>query len=74
MITDQIIKDIVNLEISNLTDEELKSYGYDKAKLEAEGSIWIVYVYDCMNDYYQRNKKRIDELVNETLEGAKIKI
>ena len=61
--------------------EKLPTYeelGYDKEKIETEGSVWIVYVYDCMRDYYERNKERIEREVDEILiealvEGGRVK-
>lgn len=44
--------------------------GYDKEKIEAEGSIWIVYVYDCMRDYYEKHSEEIDSMVNDELRSA----
>jgi hypothetical protein len=41
--------------------------GYDKEKFESEGSTWIVYIYDCMNDYYHKNKKDIDKRARKML-------
>ena len=47
--------------------------GYDREKIESEGSTWIVYVYDCMRDYYERNKERIEREVDEILINALVK-
>ena len=44
--------------------------GFDKEMIEAEGSIYVVYVIDAMREYYQRHKSRIDERVNERLRDA----
>jgi len=53
--------------------------GYDREKIESEGSIWIVYVYNCMRDYYERHKERIEREVDEILikalvEGGRVKL
>ena len=44
--------------------------GFDKEKIEAEGSIGIVYVQDCLSEYYQKHKERIEEEVDGVLEQA----
>jgi len=41
--------------------------GYDREKIEAEGSIWIMYMWDCMRDYYEKNKERIEQEIDEIL-------
>ena len=73
-IREEILEDLIELELFNtycvVNDEKVYTYeieGYDKEKIESEGSIWIVYTYDCMNDYYSRNKDYFDEWVNEVL-------
>lgn len=66
---DKVIEDIIDVELFHSytigkDGEKIPTYvseGFDKEKIEAEGSIWIVYVYDCMREYYQRNKRRIDK-------------
>jgi len=53
--------------------KEIRTYeieGFNKEKIEAEGSIWYVYVQDCINEYYQRHKERIDEEVDGFLKQA----
>ena len=71
-IRDQIINDIVNMEFNNMNQEEFETLGYDYEKFSTEGSCWILYVWDCMADYYKKNKPRIDKEVNEILEDNKI--
>ena len=41
--------------------------GYEREKIEAEGSIWIMYMWDCMRDYYEKNKERIEREIDEIL-------
>lgn len=74
---EKIAQEIVELELFHTYVEEgnkrIQTYvaeGYDKEKIEAEGSIWIVYVYDCIREYYQRHQERIEELINEILREA----
>jgi hypothetical protein len=73
----RIAQEIVELELFHTYMEEegtkIPTYvaeGFDREKLEAEGSIWIVYVYDCMREYYQRHRERIEEQTNEILREA----
>jgi len=64
---DKLINEIIDNDFTQMTKEDLESQGYDSTKFEAEGSIWIVYIYDCMRNYYQKNKTEIDNRVNEIL-------
>ena len=84
-IRERIAQEIVEMELFHTyikrNGEKSPMYeelGYDKEKIEAEGSAWIVYVYDCMRDYYERNKERIEREVDEILiealvEGGRVK-
>jgi len=38
--------------------------GYDRERIEAEGSMWI---WNCMRNYYKKNKKRIERNIDEIL-------
>jgi hypothetical protein len=74
---ERIAQEIVELELFHSYMEEegkrIPTYiveGFDREKVEAEGSIWIVYVYDCMREYYQRHRERIEEQTNEILREA----
>ena len=74
---DRIAQEIVELELFHTYRiEESKtiptyvSEGFDKEKIEAEGSIWVVYVYDCIREYHQRHRERIEEAVNNILREA----
>ena len=74
-IRDRIREEIVEIElfhtyIMGRDGEKIPRYvaeGYDKEKIEAEGSIWIMYVWDCMRDYYEKNKERIEKDIDEIL-------
>lgn len=44
--------------------------GFDQEKMEEEGSDWIVYRYDAMNEYYQRHKESIEETIDDILKEA----
>lgn len=73
----RIAQGLVELELFHthrvLEGEKIPTYvaeGFDKEKIEAEGSIYVVYVHDCMNEYYQRHKERIEKEVDEVLRGA----
>lgn len=76
-IRDRVTQEVVEIELFHtyqIIDGKRKyTYeieGYDKAKIEAEGSTWIVYVMDCMREYYQKNKARIDKEVTRILRSA----
>lgn len=59
---EKIIQDIVEFEMQNTPDDILqKKYGIDLSKWYSEGSTWVVYNYDKMAEYYQRNKRRINK-------------
>lgn len=73
-IREKLVEEIVEQELFHTfvvteNGEELLyvAEGFDKEKMEAEGSTWIVYVYDTMNEYYQKYKKRIDDTVDGRL-------
>lgn len=73
----RIAQEIVESELFHthrvVEGEKIPTYvaeGFDKEKIEAEGSIYVVYVYDCMNKYYQRHKERIEGAVNDILREA----
>jgi hypothetical protein len=73
-IREQVIEEIVNMDLFHtyqiIKGEKVPTYvieGYDKEKMEAEGSIWIVYVYWAMSDYYQKHKDEIDKEANRIL-------
>ena len=66
-IKESVIEEIVDIELFHTytiqNGKKINCYeteGFDKDKIEAEGSTWIVYVMDCMNEYYHRHKDRID--------------
>ena len=61
----QAIQDIIEWDFAGFTMGQIREMGYDYEKLTAEGSTWIVYVYDCFADYYQKNKARIDRLARQ---------
>jgi hypothetical protein len=74
---ERIAQEIVELELFHTHQIEegkrIPTYvveGFDREKVEAEGSIWIVYVYDCIREYYQRHRERIEEEINEILREA----
>lgn len=77
-IRDQLKENAINLLLFNThtfdkDENEIPTYvseGYDREKIEAEGSTWIMYVYACMNDYYEKHKEEIDEMVNDELRNA----
>jgi len=76
-IRNKVLEDLIELELFHtyqiIKGKKVYTYeleGYDKEKIEAEGSTWIVYVYDCMNDYYNKNKEYFDNWVNECLLSA----
>jgi len=74
-IRDRIREEIIEMElfhtyIMGRDGEKTPRYvaeGYDREKIEAEGSTWIMYVWDCMRDYYEKNKKRIEREIDEIL-------
>jgi len=73
----RIAQEIVELELFHtyriVEDKVLPTYvdeGFDKEKIEAEGSIYVVYVQDCMSVYYQRHKEWIEEAVDNILKSA----
>ena len=74
-IRDRIREEIVEIELFHTyvigrDGEKIPRYvaeGYDREKIEAEGSIWIMYVWDCMRDYYEKNKERIEREIDEIL-------
>ena len=74
-IRDRIREKIVEMELFHTyvigkDGEKMPRYvaeGYDREKIEAEGSIWIMYVWDCMRDYYEKNKERIEREIDEIL-------
>ena len=73
-IREQILSDLVRAELfygyQIVDGKKVPTYvaaGYDKEKIEAEGSIWMVYVYDCMADYYKKHKKHFHKLVEQIL-------
>ncbi|RLC74655.1 MAG: hypothetical protein DRI61_16275 [Chloroflexi bacterium] len=76
-IRDRIREEIVEIElfhtyIMGRDGEKIPRYvaeGYDREKIEAEGSIWIMYVWDCMRDYYEKNKERIERNIDEILKA-----
>jgi len=84
-IRERIAQEIVETELFHTyrmhNGEKIPTYiaeGYDKEKIESEGSTWIVYVYACMQDYYERHKERIEREVDEILiealvEGGRVK-
>ena len=72
-LTRHVIENVVSDEISQLTDAEIKKYGFEKKKLMSEGSTWLMYQAECMQKYYEQNKERIDKIVNNMLDDAKIK-
>jgi len=77
-IRDKVREEVVDMELFHtytLDKNEQKIYryemeGYDKEKIETEGSSRIVYVMDCRNDYYNKHKKEIEETVDEILRNA----
>ena len=76
-IRETVLNDLVEMELFHtyqiVNGKKVFTYeleGYDKEKIEAEGSTWIVYVYDCLNNYYQKNKKYFDKWVTEILRSA----
>ena len=67
-IRQQVLNDLIELELFHTYQiiNGTKKYtyeveGYDKDKIESEGSIWIVYIYDCMREYYQKLCQRIKQ-------------
>ena len=74
-IRDRIREEIVEMELFHTyvigkDGEKMPRYvaeGYDREKVEAEGSIWIMYVWGCMRDYYEKNKERIEREIDEIL-------
>lgn len=81
-IRDQILEDLIQLELFHtytLDKQGNKVYtyeseGYDKEKIKSEGSIWIVYIYDCMSEYYRKNKEYFDNWVDDVLKENIIKV
>jgi len=73
----RIAQEIIEVELFHTyrikENETIPTYvdeGFDKEKIEAEGSIWIVYVEDCIREYYQRHRERIEEAINNILREA----
>ena len=74
-IREQVLQDILEIEFWHTYTEKKgkRVYTYEKEfpeykkQLESEGSDWIVLVYDCLNEYYLKNKKRLDKEVSEIL-------
>jgi len=74
-IRDRIREEIIGMELFHTyvigkDGEKMPRYvaeGYDREKVEAEGSIWIMYVWNCMRDYYEKNKERIEREIDEIL-------
>ena len=74
-IRDKIREEIVEIELFHTyvigkNGEKIPRYvaeGYDREKIETEGSMWIMYVWDCMRDYYEKNKERIEREIDEIL-------
>ena len=74
-IRDRIREEITGMELFHTyvigkDGEKMPRYvaeGYDREKVEAEGSIWIMYVWNCMRDYYEKNKERIEREIDEIL-------
>ena len=63
-------KELFHTYVVGKNGEKIPRYvaeGYDREKIEAEGSIWIMYVWDCMRDYYEKNKERIEREIDEIL-------
>jgi hypothetical protein len=76
-IRQQVLQELIELELFHtyqiINGKEVFTYeleGYDKEKIECEGSTWIVYVYDCINDYYHKNKKYFDSWTSECFQNA----
>lgn len=76
-IRDQIVEDIVSMELFNtytiMDGKKVPTYvyeGYDKEKIESEGSTWYVYKSACMSDYYHKYKTHIDDMVDAELRAA----
>ena len=76
-IRERIAREIVEIELFHThivkDGKKIPTYvaeGYDREKIESEGSTWIVYVYDCMRDYYERHKERIEREVDQILMEA----
>ena len=44
--------------------------GFDEEKMGNESSVWITYQQDAVKTFYQQNKKRIDDNVDDTLRCA----
>ena len=74
-----VLNDIVSMEFFHtytINSSGKKVYTYeaeypaDKEKFETEDSTWIVFIYDCLNEYYLKNKEYFDNVVNETLKLA----
>ncbi len=73
-IKEQILNEIVPLELFHtyqlVNNKKVYTYeleGYDKEKIESEGSIWIVYIYDCINEFYHKNKAYFDKCIIDIL-------
>ena len=74
-IREKVLEDLIDFELwrTYTIMDGKKVYTYEmefpeyKEKLESEGSTWIVLKYDCMREYYQRNKERLDKEVSEIL-------
>ncbi len=66
---DSAIAEIVSGEFDKMSKKEIESIvftdtteHYDYDKITCEGSVWIVYWYDVVRDYYSKNKDRIDKM------------
>lgn len=73
----KLVEEIVELELFNTKveteDGMVPMYvaeGFNKEMIEAEGSTYIVYIYDTMNKYYQKHRCRIEKQVDEILKNA----
>lgn len=71
----KLAEEIVETELfySKTTPGDIPVYvaeGFDQEKMEAEGSNWIVYQYDAINEYYQRHKESIEETIDDILKDA----
>lgn len=76
-IREQVLNDLVEMELFHtyqiINGKKVFTYeieGYDKEKIEAEGSIWIVYVYDCLSEYYHKNKEYFDNWTTDVLRSS----
>ena len=74
---EDIIEKVVELELfhthTTIHGKGIPTYvleGFDKERIEAEGSTHIVYVYDCVRQYYLRHKEDIENSVDKALWNA----